>query len=119
MIDNHSTDAATTTDDALGPDETRSPSALYGHLADARRRDALDVLVDADAPLELDDLARRVAAREADLPPPEVSEDRYDRVVADLYEHHLPALEADDLVEIRRDDGVFVAVDGRVARHVA
>lgn len=116
MFDDHATDAITTTDDAVEPEGTRSPAALSDHLADARRRAALDALADADGPLELDELGRRVAATEADLPPPSVPEAHYDRVVADLYERHLPALAADDLVAISRDDGVFVAVDGRVTR---
>ncbi|MFC4357855.1 hypothetical protein ACFO0N_07825 [Halobium salinum] len=128
MLDNHSPDttaAAEETTDPVDPNEPTDsatdagpPAALSGHLADARRRATLDVLAAAGPTLELDDLARRVASQEADLPPPKVTEERFDRVVADLYEHHLPALDADDIVSLDREDGVFVAVDGRIAQRL-
>jgi hypothetical protein len=126
MLDKHATETnaeTTTTAETASADETTdarddagTPAALSGHLADARRRTTLDVLADDDSTVELDDLARRVAAHEADLPPPEVDEERYERVVADLYERHLPALDDDDIVSLDREGGVFVSVDGRVAR---
>jgi hypothetical protein len=113
MLDRHTADDATerpeTTDDAP------APAALSGHLADARRRTTLDVLAGDGPTLELDDLARRVAAQEADLPPPEVTGERYDRVVADLYESHLPALDEDGVVDLDREEGVYVTVSGGVA----
>jgi hypothetical protein len=116
MLDQQATDDATerpeTTDDAP------APAALSGHLAEARRRTTLDVLAGHGPTLELDDLARRVAAQEADLPPPEVAEERYDRVVADLYESHLPALDDDGVVDLDREEGVFVTVSGGVAGHL-
>lgn len=120
MLDNHASDTTGDETAETGSPETtdgpRPPAALSGHLADARRRTTLDVLAGDGPSLELDDLARRVAAREVDLPPPEVTDEQFDRVVSDLYERHLPALDADGIVSLDREGGVFVAVDGGVAR---
>lgn len=96
-------------------DERRSRRKVATHLAHRRRRAALQSLTAADEPLELDSLARQVAAREDDVSPAAVSDDRCDRAVADLYERHLPALAEDGLVSVFRGEGIFVVGDRSLA----
>lgn len=74
-------------------DETK----LYDALANARRRQALRVLCESDAPLALADLAREVAAREESGT--EASDEAIERVQISLYHVHLPKLEESGVVE--------------------
>ena len=53
-----------------------------------------------EAPLALEELARRVAAREYDDP----DADQHERVRARLHHHSLPKLDAHDLVEWDADE---------------
>ena len=66
-------------------------------LAAERRRLALEVLSDRDAPLELDDLATAVAARQSDDDAPE--DDVIERTTVSLHHVHLPRLADADVVD--------------------
>lgn len=70
---------------------------IYEMLADARRRQTLQVLCEADEPLALEDLAREVAAREGS--DTGASEEEIERVLISLYHIHVPKLEANGIVE--------------------
>lgn len=74
----------------------------------ARRRALVRVLTDRDAVVELDELARGVAAEEYDLHPDEIDEETYERVLVTLHETHLPLLADAGVATVDRSDGVFV-----------
>lgn len=77
----------------------------------ARRRALVRVLADHDATVELDDLARSVAAEEYDRAPDEIEEETYERVLVSLHQTHLPRLADAGLATVDRSDGVFVRPD--------
>ncbi|NHN57790.1 MULTISPECIES: hypothetical protein [Halorussus] len=64
-----------------------SPTAIFGLLADARRRRALRYLSRTVGATDLDDLAAELALREG-----EASASRRDRIRASLFHVHLPKL---------------------------
>lgn len=66
--------------------------AIFGALADARRRTVLSVLADQYHPISVETLARDVAARAADTAERDVSQERVDEVRASLVHVHLPTL---------------------------
>lgn len=79
----------------------------------ARRRALVRHLADCDPGtiVELDDLARAIAAREGGDDPATLDEADYERVLVDLHEDHLPRLAEADLVAVERDGGIFVRPD--------
>lgn len=77
-------------------------------FADARRCALLRCL-DGRASVEIDELARLVAAREAEGPPDAVPDETYRRTLLSLYHDHLPDLESVGAVDLDRSDGVSVA----------
>jgi hypothetical protein len=87
--------------------EESSGDTAYSRLfADARSRALVRCLADHEAPIELDELARAVAAAEKD----EEALDRetYERVLVSLHESHLPVLAESDLAEVERQEGIYV-----------
>lgn len=64
-----------------------SPSAVFGLLTDERRRYALHYLSTSVGAVALDDLAEQIALWEGTP-----TKNRYERVLTDLYHHHLPRL---------------------------
>ncbi len=84
---------------------TLSADVLSEIFAHTRTRTLLHSLKACDAPIEIDDLAERVAAEEYG----DDAGDHYDRVLVSLYDDHLPLLESVELVRLSADDGVFVA----------
>ena len=76
-------------------------------FADARRRALVRVLADSppDTPIELDDLAARVAAAVARGP---VRERTDECVLWGVFDDDLPLLEDAGLVAVDREDGIFV-----------
>lgn len=77
----------------------------------ARRRALLRVLADREDEVELDDLARSVAAEEYDCTPAAVDDDTYQRVLVTLDRTHLPRLVEAGLATVDRSNGVFVRPD--------
>jgi len=67
-----------------------STSDWYRLLAASRRRVALDILVDRTAPVDLEDLAGAIAARETNGG--EVDESLVEEVALTLHHVHLPML---------------------------
>jgi hypothetical protein len=87
-------------------------------LADSRRQRALAALAGADAPLSLDQLARRVAAGEAGCPPDAVDRETCRRVREDIRAEHLPKLLATAVVRYHSDrDAVELAPAADQFRH--
>lgn len=65
-----------------------SPATVFDLLADDRRRYALHYLSATVGAVALADLAEQVVLSEGDA-----TEDRYERVLTDLYHRHLPRLD--------------------------
>ncbi|SDK16781.1 DUF7344 domain-containing protein [Natronorubrum texcoconense] len=72
--------------------------ALFGALADSRRRTILAVLANQYHPISTETLARDVAAREAGIAERDVSRERLETVLTSLVHVHLPRLNDADLV---------------------
>lgn len=83
--------------------------AVLGALADRRRRLALSILEGADGAVDRSVLARRVVARELDVPAVGVPDAALREARAELRHTHLPRLREAGLVT---DDGESVAYDG-------
>lgn len=99
-----------------GPDQRAAtnetePSVddVFDVLGDARRRRVLSVLSDSQHSMALTELARRVAAGEADAAPLTVSESTVRTVSVALHHVHLPTLARASLVD-------YDPADGTVAR---
>lgn len=86
--------------------------AVVSTLASERRRAVVDVLEDAETSLAGAELARRVAAREAETSPSAVPDEAVRAVRISLHHVHLPKLVRIDVVE--REDGA-VRYDGHPA----
>jgi hypothetical protein len=71
-----------------------SEQELLRLLANPRRRYLLHCLTQTDHPFELQTLARKTAAWEADISPETVSEEHIERVRVSLYHKHIPKLAA-------------------------
>lgn len=74
-------------------------SDLHAVLADERRRATLTDLADRSAPVDVEALARSVAARESDRSPESVPSELVERVHVTLHHVHLPKLADLGLVE--------------------
>ena len=79
--------------------------ALFGALADSRRRTVLSVLGNQYHPISVKTLARDVAAREADATERDVSEEKVDEIYTSLVHVHLPTLNDAGLVGYDADSG--------------
>ncbi|WP_247000509.1 DUF7344 domain-containing protein [Halosolutus gelatinilyticus] len=85
--------------------------AVFGAIADERRRAILCTLEARDQPVSTQALARAVAERETGAAPDSIPADRVDRVLASLVHVHLPALADADLVAYDIDES-RVAYEG-------
>ena len=88
------------TDVLAGRTEANSESldALFEALADARRRTVLDVLSHQYQQIQVETLAREVAAAEADTTEREVSDEVVEKAIISLRHVHLPRLSEAGLV---------------------
>ena len=94
---------------AQGTDATDlSPTAIFGLLADDRRRRALGYLSRTVGATDLDDLADELALREGDP-----SDGRRDRIRASLFHTHLPKLRDAGVVRYDAERGTVERRDGR------
>ncbi|WP_435179953.1 DUF7344 domain-containing protein [Halorussus sp. AFM4] len=92
-----------------GTDETDlSPTAIFGLLADDRRRRALRYLSRTAGGTDLDDLAAELALREGDA-----SDRRRDRIRASLFHTHLPKLRDAGVVRYDPERGTVERPPGR------
>lgn len=99
-------------DDAELPDDpdgesSSSPSsqAIYGLLADRRRRYAIHYLKQRNEAVSLRDLAEQVAAWENEKPVDTLKSQERKRVYIALYQSHLPSMDREGIVEYDSDRG--------------
>ncbi|MFC4359443.1 hypothetical protein ACFO0N_15985 [Halobium salinum] len=89
-------------------DRTLDSETLSEIFARDRARTLAHSLKACDRPVELDELAREVAAAETDTDAAVVGADRHERTLVSLYETELPPMEEAGLVDVTREDGVVV-----------
>ena len=104
----------------------RLPTSVVEDLLDsARRRHLVAVLDEADGPLSVAEVARKVRAREHNTTPDAVSDDAVHETCEDIYEEHLPKLTAVEVVtydslvgtvELSTDDRRLISRTGQPAR---
>lgn len=82
------------------------PNRLFRTLAQSRRRLVVSILSAHDGPLSVDELARRVVAREKAASPGDVAATDVDRVCVSLHHSHLPALASVGLVTYDPEAGL-------------
>lgn len=80
-------------------DADGDPDAIFGALANSRRRCLLAILHETDSAVPLEEAALDVAAWERDCDPDELSAEAVDSVLASLYHAHVPTLDDAGLVE--------------------
>ncbi|MEF8780371.1 MAG: hypothetical protein V5A46_06810 [Haloferacaceae archaeon] len=88
------------------PQDPEPRQDVYEVLRNERRRYALHVLSVADGPVEVGDLAERVAAWEHDTTVEGLSKEQRHRVYTSLQQVHLPRLAEADLVRFDEEAGV-------------
>lgn len=99
------TDAtAVTGRSADGSDPGLSDSDVFDVLRNSRRRAALTYLLEAEEPVTLRDLTKRVAAAEYEVDVEAVSSDQHKRVYTGLYQCHLPRLDDFDVIDFDREE---------------
>jgi uncharacterized protein YqfB (UPF0267 family) len=99
------TDAtAVTGQSADSSDPGLSDSDVFDVLRNSRRRAALTYLLDAEEPVTLRDLTKRVAAEEYDVDVDAVSADQHKRVYTGLYQCHLPRLDDFEVIDFDREE---------------
>ncbi len=86
--------------------EPGSLDALFGALADSRRRTVLDVLGHQFGPIHTETLARELGARERGTPGSAVPGEAVEGLLASLRHRHLPRLAAPGLVEYDAEEGL-------------
>lgn len=91
-----------------------TPDAVFDVLRNPRRRFVLAYLRQQHRAVPLTELARKTAAWEADVPPPEADERRVEQVRASLHHIHLPKLADLRLVEYQGEDRRTVDVTEQI-----
>jgi len=86
-------------------DKSLTQDVVFDILSSARRRYVLYLLKTEDEPIEMTDLAERVAAWENDTTVAELTKQQRKRVYVSLYQTHVPKLEDAGLVEYDQDSG--------------
>lgn len=81
-----------------------SKDELFRILSSSRRRYIIYFLHEAEGEVSLGDLATRIAAKENDRPPEDVTDSERQRVYISLYQTHLPKLEESGIVEYDEDE---------------
>ena len=84
---------------------------LFDVLSTARRRAVLAVLTGEHSSMDVESLARDVAARERDVAPVTLSESIVEEVHVTLHHVHLPKLDDVGLVDYDPDDRSVTAVE--------
>ena len=79
---------------------------LYEVLANRRRRFTVHALEGSDGPMELGELAEKIAAWENGIEEGHVSYDERKRVYTALQQSHLPMMDENDVIEFDKNRGV-------------
>lgn len=91
------------------PEITRNE--VFDILSNPRRRFVLYYLREVDSTVELNTLARAIAAWENEVDESELTDQDRKRVYVSLYQTHIPKLESVGLIEYDRDSGVVRLTD--------
>lgn len=83
-----------------------SRDQIFDILSNVRRRYVLFYLSQSGEPITLQDLSRRLASWENDIPMDEVSKQQEKRVYVSLYQTHVPKLEEAGIIDYA-DDGTI------------
>ena len=94
-------------------EETLTRDVIFDVLSRARRRQVLQLL-SSEGPMELTELAERVAAVENDTTVEDLTKQQRKRVYVSLYQTHIPKMEEAGLVEYDSDTKV-VSLEARAA----
>lgn len=76
-----------------------SPDLVFEILSNQRRRMVLYYLRQTGESMSVKELARKIAARENDVPPEDLTSQQRKRVYVSLYQTHLPKLESTGMIE--------------------
>lgn len=95
----------------LGDDPTIEPDVLFDVLGNVRRRYVVEVLRGGSRPVTLDELARRVAARENETTVSDVTPSERKLVYTSLQQTHLPKMAQAGALEFDRERNVVVPSD--------
>jgi len=79
--------------------------SVFEVLKNERRRRVLDLLHEADGPVQLDRVTEHVAAAENDTTPTELSARERKRAYVGLYQCHLPKMDELEMIEFDKDAG--------------
>ncbi len=88
-----------------------SQSDVFDVLSNPRRRFVLYYLREVESPVQLNDLARAIAAWENDTDESELTDQDRKRVYVSLYQTHIPKLTDVGLVEYDQDEGTVSLTD--------
>lgn len=86
---------------------------IFDILSNSRRRNILVYLLQNQEPMTIQELSRKVAARENDIPVDDVTKEQQKRVYVSLYQTHIPNLVDAGLVTQDEEAGT-VELEGRV-----
>lgn len=106
-------DGASRTDDGdasgSGTANAFSEQRAFDLLAAERRRFVVHVLEEADAPLGVEELVRRVGSLERACPPDQLDDETIETLRLRLFHVHLPELSAAGVIEYDSDTGTITA----------
>lgn len=88
-----------------------SPDEVFHILQTSRRREAIRYLLREDGPIEMSDVAERVAAREHDTTVRDLTSKQRQRVYVPLYQSHLPKLDTAGVIEYDKPRGIVRPTD--------
>jgi len=100
------------------PDTELTKDTVFEILSSSRRRFALYVVCYEGGHMDLDALARRLAAYEEDVQPDAIESEEAKRLYISLYQTHLPKLASAELVDYDREERTVRLTD-RVEELVA
>jgi hypothetical protein len=90
----------------MAQDQTQiTQDTVFDILSSARRRYVLYHLRQADGPVDINELARQVAAWENDVPVEELTDQQRKRVYISLYQSHIPKLDSLGIVDHDTETG--------------
>ncbi len=86
-----------------------SDDTVHALLSDSQRLHLLSLL-NRSGQRKIDDLARKLAAREQNTRPANISEETQQRIAIELHHNHLPRLAEHDVVSYDQDEVVLMDV---------
>ena len=97
-----------------------SLDTIFDLLSNPRRRFVLHYLKEHDGPVELNDLAAEIAAKENEVPKRELTSQQRKRAYVSLYQTHVPKLEEVGVIEYDSETGEIVLTEqaDQIDRHL-